>query len=55
MLSYQWDYQKKAAKIKEELVNAKLKVWMDPECMEGKINRGMTKSVANARIIVYCF
>ena len=55
MLSYQWDYQKKAAKIKEELANAKLKVWMDLECMEGKINRAVTKSIANSRIIVSCF
>ena len=54
MLSYQWDYQKKVVKIKEELVKAKLKVWMDLECMEGKINRAMAKAIANSRIIVPC-
>ena len=54
MLSYQWDYQKKVIKIKEELVKPKLKVWMDLECMEGKINRAMAKAIANSRIIVPC-
>ena len=54
MLSYQWDYQKEVIKIKEELLKAKLKVWMDLECMEGKINRTMAKAIANSRITVPC-
>ncbi|XP_072045722.1 NLR family CARD domain-containing protein 4-like [Amphiura filiformis] len=55
MISYQWDAQDRMLKLKDELIKAGYKVWMDVEKMEGNIDDSMSAAVEKASAILMCF
>ncbi|KAL8570158.1 hypothetical protein ACOMHN_030955 [Nucella lapillus] len=54
MISYQWDSQKMMVKIKDCLVQAGFKVWMDVEHMTGSTLEAMALAVERAAVVLIC-
>ncbi|XP_076455483.1 uncharacterized protein LOC143290078 [Babylonia areolata] len=54
MISYQWDSQKMMIKVKDSLVHAGFKVWMDVEHMTGSTLEAMALAVERASVCLIC-
>ncbi|XP_072031677.1 uncharacterized protein [Amphiura filiformis] len=54
MLSYQWSSQKRVLEIRDALVKAGYKVWMDVDKMKGNILTAMADAVEKAAVVVVC-
>ena len=54
MISYQWDSQADAVRIKEALEEQGYKVWMDIEQMSGNIYEKMSEAVETSDLIIVC-
>ncbi|XP_072025529.1 uncharacterized protein [Amphiura filiformis] len=54
MLSYQWDCQKRVLQIKDRLLHAGYRVWMDLANMRGNILGAMAKAVEESDVILIC-
>ncbi|XP_072045127.1 NLR family CARD domain-containing protein 4-like [Amphiura filiformis] len=55
MISYQWDAQQRMLKLKDELIKAGYKVWMDVDKMQGNLDDRMSEAVEKASVILACF
>ena len=54
MISYQWDSQKEAIRIKEALDKQGYTVWMDIDKMSGNIYKKMSEAVETSDLIIVC-
>ncbi|XP_072020800.1 uncharacterized protein [Amphiura filiformis] len=54
MISYQWNSQSRAVQIRDRLVAAGFKVWMDVTNMRGDILTAMADAVQNSDVILIC-
>ncbi|XP_055957324.1 uncharacterized protein LOC130010374 isoform X3 [Patella vulgata] len=54
MISYNWDKQDLALKIRDQLKSNNIKVWMDVDDMEGSTLEAMAKAVEQAEIVIMC-
>ncbi|XP_072048355.1 uncharacterized protein [Amphiura filiformis] len=54
MISYNWEHQKTALKIRDELKRSGYKVWIDVEKMQGDTLECMAKAVKQADVILMC-
>ena len=54
MLSYAWENKTTVLKLRDELLERKLKVWIDEKNMLGDIYNSMAKGVKSSRVIVPC-
>ncbi|XP_038078853.1 uncharacterized protein LOC119746126 isoform X2 [Patiria miniata] len=54
MLSYQWAAQKVVLKVRDLLVTAGYRVWVDVDCMYGSTLQSMAEAVENAEVILVC-
>ena len=54
MISYQWDYQTEAIRIKETLEEQGYKVWIDIDKMSGNIYTKMSEAVETSDLLIVC-
>ncbi|XP_072026208.1 uncharacterized protein [Amphiura filiformis] len=54
MLSYQWDSQQRVLQIKERLLHAGYRVWMDLTNLRGDILTAMAEAVEESDVILIC-
>ncbi|XP_072035924.1 uncharacterized protein [Amphiura filiformis] len=54
MISYQWDHQERALKVRDQLKASGYNVWMDVDKMEGNILVAMANAVEKADVILLC-
>ncbi|XP_072037454.1 uncharacterized protein [Amphiura filiformis] len=55
MISYQWDHQERAIKIRDRLKQSGFNVWMDVDKLEGSILVAMANGVEKADAVLLCF
>ncbi|XP_072047559.1 uncharacterized protein [Amphiura filiformis] len=54
LISYQWDHQDRAIKIRDKLQQAGYRVWIDVNMMEDNLLNAMAKGVDEAGAILMC-
>ncbi|XP_033625418.1 uncharacterized protein LOC117288607 isoform X2 [Asterias rubens] len=54
MISYQWSAQKVVLRVRDLLVNAGYRVWVDVDCMYGSTLQAMAEAVENAEVMLMC-
>ncbi|XP_050407278.1 uncharacterized protein LOC130010374 isoform X1 [Patella vulgata] len=54
MISYNWDKQDMALKIRDQLKSNNIRVWIDVDDMEGSTLDAMAKAVEQAEIVIMC-
>ncbi|XP_022083194.1 uncharacterized protein LOC110975222 [Acanthaster planci] len=52
MISYQWDVQRRMIMLKDQLIKAGYRVWMDVDKMEGDILGTMAEAVENSAVVL---